>query len=132
MPKGYYIVNGGERVTAEGAISAYNVVMAGTDKNVMGGTQVKVVTAVTDPCLGAVQSADDLADGDETLLHTQHPDRPLVKLGGTVNRGDLLTSAAGTATAAADGNYYFGEACDYGVSGDIIAYIPRRGYLETT
>lgn len=130
--RAYQIVNGGHIVTAENAIPAYNVVIAGTDKNVAGGTQVLKATGVTAKLLGAVQSATDLAIGDTSRLHLESPDRPLVKLGGTVERGDLLTSPDGEAEAAVDGNYYFGEACDAGVANDIIAYIPRRGYLETT
>jgi len=129
--RGYKIIDDGELVTAEDAISAYYVVIPGTDKNARGGTQVLKATGVTANLLGAVQAATDLAIADTARLF-KAPNRPLVKLGGTVNRGDYLTSADGTATAAADGNYVFGRACDYGVVGDIIAYEPVSFYLETT
>lgn len=113
--------------TAEGAISANRIVKVGAAD--WGALQA---AAVSDKLIG-ISTEIDAASGERVdVVHEGIAD---LKLGGTVARGDFLTSDAsgqGVVAAPAGGtnNQIIGKALISGVSGDIIPVLVAPSMLQ--
>jgi len=112
---------------AEAAISGQRIVKAGA--NDYG---VLAAAAVSDKFLG-ISTEIDAASGERVdVIHEGIAD---LKLGGTVTRGDFLTSdASGQGVTAAPGagtnNQVIGKALISGVSGDVIPVLISPSMLQ--
>lgn len=107
--------------TAEAAISANRFVKPGA-----ADYGLLMSAAATDKIIGITTEIDTLITERVDVIHAGIAD---LKLGGTVVRGDLLTSDAtgqGIATVTI-GNRYGAIAIISGVSGDIIPVIAQFG-----
>ena len=109
---------------AGAAITAYSIVKFDTVEG-----QVILATANTDSLLGAVGQLGANAAGETVEVQMSSQER--VVLGGTVTRGDMLTSDANgkavsitNAATQAASVFTIGQALQSGVSGDIIYYRP--------
>ncbi|MER2605785.1 MAG: hypothetical protein ABTQ29_08155 [Siculibacillus sp.] len=112
--------------TAEAAIGAYRIVKFGTADH-----QVVLATGSSDLAIGVSDLATDAGDVVDVALGEFHE----VVLGGTVIRGQPLTSdanAAAVAAAPAAGvnAVTIGFALQSGVAGDIITYFGQRGVIQ--
>ncbi|MGE4298911.1 MAG: hypothetical protein AB7E47_12860 [Desulfovibrionaceae bacterium] len=107
---------------AETATTAYHVAALGS-----ADYQTALAGAATDALIGTYTDVDNaIGDDADVVLGGM----PLVKLGGTVARGDRLTSDAdGQAVAAATTNNYFGTVLVSGVAGDIVPYLHGLGVM---
>ncbi len=113
---------------AEAAIGKNRIVKCGTaDGNVV------LATGASDVSIGVADGAGDAAIGDmvDVALGGFHE----VILGGTVTRGDPLTSDANAAAvkaapAAGANAYVVGRALVSGVAGDIIPYYATLGVIQ--
>lgn len=105
------------------AIGAYLIVKAGAGTN-----DATLSTAATDKHLG---TADELDTPVGDMVDINIAPIGLVKLGGTVAAGDLLTSDAnGKAIATTTaGNRYIGIAEQAGVANDVISYLRAPGLI---
>ena len=113
---------------AEGTIGPCRIVKPGA--NDYG---VAIAAAATDKLIGVTLPLISVIAGDS--VEVAHDDIADVVLGGTVTRGDLLTSdangAAITATAAAGSNVrVIGIAVVSGVAGDIIPVLINPGSFQ--
>lgn len=113
--------------TAEGAISANRIVKVGA-----ADYGVLVAAAVGDKSIGISTEIDTVSGERIDVVHAGIAD---LKLGGTVARGDFLTSDAtgqGVAAAPAAGtnNRIVGTALIAGVSGDIIPVLIQPGSFQ--
>lgn len=113
--------------TAEGAISANRIVKVGA-----ADWGVLVAAAVGDKSIGISTEVDTVSGERIDVVHAGIAD---LKLGGTVLRGDFLTSDAtgqGVAAAPAAGtnNRIVGTALIAGVSGDIIPVLVQPGSFQ--
>lgn len=112
---------------AEGAISAFTIVKVGAnDYGVLSAA------AVSDKLIGVATEIDAASGERVDVIHEGIAD---VKIGGTVARGDLITTNAsgqGVAAAPAAGtnNRVIGVALISGVSGDIIPVMLSLGMLQ--
>lgn len=97
---------------AAGAIPAYRIVAYGATD-----TEAALATAATDSILGV----SDLGVGAGDRVDVHHSQIAFVEYGGTVSRGDWLTTdATGRAIATTTaGNETIGKAAKSGVVGDI-------------
>lgn len=113
--------------TAEGAISAQRIAKVGA--NDWGALQG---AAVSDKLIG-ITTEVDAASGDRVdVIHEGIAD---LKLGGTVARGDLITSDASgqgvtAAPSAGTNNRIVGMAIVSGVSGDVIPVLLSIGSFQ--
>lgn len=114
--------------TAEGAISPCRIVKPGA-----ADYGVLAAAAVGDKLIGVTVPTITVATGDSVdVIHDGIAD---VQLGGTVTRGDLLTSDANgqgvtAAPAAGTNNRVIGSALVSGVSGDIIPVLLSPGSFQ--
>lgn len=113
---------------AEGAISAARIVKVGA--NDYG---VLLAAAVSDKLLGVSTEDVDSASGER--IDVIHEGIASLKLGGTVARGDFLTTdASGQGVTAAPGagtnNQVIGKALISGVSGDIIPVLVAPSMMQ--
>lgn len=113
--------------TAEGAIGAYCIVKPGA--NDYG---VAPSSAVGDALLGVTT---EIAAADTERCDVIHNGTALVQLGGTVARGDPITSDASAhgvkaAPVAGTNNSVIGRAVVSGVSGDIIPVLLSIGQIQ--
>jgi hypothetical protein len=112
---------------AEGAIAAYTIVKVGA--NDFG---VLAAAAVSDKLIGVTRELAALSGEPVDVVHDGIAN---VKSGGTITRGDLLTSdASGNAVTAAPGaganNRTIGIARMSGVAGDVIEVIIDPGVTQ--
>lgn len=113
--------------TAEAAISANRIVKVGA-----ADYGVLAAAAVSDKLLG-ISTEIDAASGERVdVIHEGIAD---LKLGGTVARGDFLTSDASgqgvtAAPAAGTNNQIIGKALVSGVSGDVIPVLISLSMLQ--
>lgn len=113
--------------TAEAAISANRIVKVGA-----ADYGVLTAAAVSDKLLGITTEIDAASGERVDVIHEGIAD---LKLGGTVARGDFLTSDAsgqGVAAAPAAGtnNQIIGKALVSGVSGDVIPVLISPSMLQ--
>lgn len=93
--------------------------------------QVVLASAATDKLLGVLSmlnKAGSTAVGATVNIHMRNASGTFkVVLGGTVAIGDKLTSdATGRAvTTVTAGNEVLGEACEAGIAGQIVEFIPQ-------
>ena len=94
-----------------------------------GDNKVDLAAAATDFVLGAVQNKPKKGEASQVILSGR---TAKVKLGGTVSRGDRLTSdSAGKAIkTVTEDNLTFGEAIQAGVADDLIEYVPKLDRIE--
>jgi len=112
---------------AEGGINPYTIVKFGA--NDFG---VVPAAAATDKLIGVTREFGSASGEPSDLIHDGIT---YVKLGGTVARGDLLTSdASGQAIVAAPGvgvnNRIIGYARQSGVVGDVIDIVIEPGSVQ--
>lgn len=103
---------------ADGAIGAYTIVKFGSADG-----HVAAAAAATDGIIGVTTDAG--ADAAGNPVDVIHDGIAFVKLGGTVTRGDWITSDASghgvkANPAAGANNFVVGRALQSGVSGDVI------------
>lgn len=113
--------------TAEGAITANTIVKVGA-----ADYGVLAAAAVADKSIGI---STDIAAASGERCDVVHSGIADLKLGGTVARGDLLTSDASgfgvtAAPAAGTNNRIVGEALISGVSGDLIPVLVIPGSFQ--
>lgn len=113
--------------TAEGAISANRIVKVGA-----ADYGVLQAAAVSDKLLG-ISTEIDAASGER--IDVVHEGIADLKLGGTVARGDFLTTDASgqgvtAAPAAGTNNQIVGKALISGASGDIIPVLVAPSMLQ--
>lgn len=112
---------------AEGAISAYRIVKVGA-----ADYGVLAAAAVSDKLIGITTEIDAASGERVDVIHEGIAD---LKIGGTVARGDFITtdaSAQGVTAAPAAGtnNQIIGKALISGVSGDIIPVLISPSMLQ--
>lgn len=112
--------------TAQAAIGDRRIVKFGSADH-----QIVLATGPTDLLIGVTDLAGDVGDAVDVALGEFHE----VVLGGTVTRGQELTSdangaAVAAAPAAGANAYTIGFALVSGVAGDIITYFGRRGVIQ--
>src|SRR4051794_23491093 len=113
--------------TAEGAISANRIVKVGAnDWGVLAGA------AVSDKLIGITTEIDAASGERVDVVHEGIAD---LKLGGTVARGDLITSDATgqgltAAPVAGTNNRTIGTALVSGVVGDLIPVLVSPGSVQ--
>lgn len=113
--------------TATGAIPAYSLVKFGSNDG-----EVVAAAAATDKIIGV---STEIAAASGERCDVQVDDIAYVLLGGSVTRGDLLTSdSAGAAVAAAPAtgvnNRIIGIALTSGSSGDVINMLITPGSVQ--
>ncbi len=112
--------------TAQAAIGAKRIVKFGSADH-----QVVLAAGATDLLIGVSDLAGDAGDTVDVALGEFHE----VVLGGTVTRGQPLTSdangaAVAAAPAAGTNAFTIGFALVSGVAGDIITYFGQRGVIQ--
>ena len=113
--------------TAEGAINKYSIVKFGAnDYGVLqaGASTDKILGVTTEIAAASGEPCDVITDGFASLA-----------LGGTVTRGDWLTSdASGNAVTAAPSTgvnaQVVGKALQSGVAGDVIEVLVEVGVIQ--
>jgi len=112
---------------AEGAINPYTIVKFGA--NDLG---VIAAAAATDKLIGVTR---ELGSNSGEPVDVIHDGITYIKLGGTVARGDFLTSDASgqavvAAPAAGSNNRIIGFARQSGVVGDVVDVVLEPGSLQ--
>lgn len=115
-----------KQIGAGGAINEFTIVKFGADDE-----NVVAATAVSETLVGVAQAT--VVSGERVRLMMSGISR--VKIGGTVTRGDYVTtnaSAQGVAAAPAAGinNGILGIALQSGVTGDIIRVQLAQGRIQ--
>lgn len=113
--------------TATGAIPAYSLVKFGSNDG-----EVVAAAAATDKIIGV---STEIAAASGERCDVQVDDIAFVLLGGSVTRGDLLTSDANgagvtAAPAAGANNRIIGIAMKSGASGDVIDVLIAPGSVQ--